>query len=190
MKKMRFGSMILISLTLGLLTVFTVSANALQISIHFGPPPPPPPPPLRYTAPPEPVYVEFHSDVVLHLSSAYFSLDYPVVYAYQRDYGLTPDEVVYVLYLSHYTRRSPVYVINIYRSRHDWSIVTRELRLPPDAPRWMREKNAPSIAVLHATSAYYGVPYTRIQEIHQKGYRPAGNRCRSQCIQQIWETGR
>src|SRR4030042_6344923 len=102
MKKMQFGSMILISLTLGLLTVFIIPANALEISIHIGSPPPPPPPPLRHTAPPEPIYVKFHSDVVLHLSSVYFSLDYPVVYAYYRDYGLTPDEVVYVLYLSHY----------------------------------------------------------------------------------------
>jgi hypothetical protein len=173
MKKMQFSTIILISLTLGLLTIFIVPANALQISIQFGPLPPPPPPPLRYTAPPEPVYVEFHSDVVLNLGSVYFGLDYPVVYGYYRDYKLTPDEVMYILYLSHYSHRPPIYIINIYRERRDWGIVISDLRLPPSAPRWIRDRNAYMLAPLYATSAYYGVPYARVYEIHQRGYRPA-----------------
>jgi hypothetical protein len=173
MKKIQFSTMMLIGLTLGLLMVFIVPANALRISLHFGPPPPPPPPPLRYTAPPEPVYVEFHSNVVLQLGSTYFGLDYPVVYGYYRDYGLTPDEVMYILYLSHYSHRPPIYIINIYRERRDWGIVIGHLRLPRSAPRWLRARDAYSLAPLYATSAYYGVPYARIYAIHQRGYRPA-----------------
>lgn len=177
MNKKLFGLMILIGLTLGLLTVFIVSANALEFSIQIGPPPPPPPPPpsLRPGVPPVAVYDEFYSDVILNLGSVYFGLDYPVVYGYYHDYGLTPDEVVYVLYLSHYCHRPPIFVIDVYKRYHrrGWSIMARELRLPPGVPNWMRDRNAPSVAVLHATSAYYGVPYIRIQEIHQKGYKPA-----------------
>ncbi len=50
--------------------------------------------------------------------------------------------------------------------------MARELRLPPDVPPWFRYNNAPSLAVLHATSSYYGVPYSQIREINRKGYRP------------------
>jgi hypothetical protein len=171
MKKIQFSTVILISLTLGLLMVFIVPANAVQISIQFGTLPPPPPPLLRYSAPPEPVYVEFDSNVVLELGSVYFSLDYPVVYGYYRDYGLTPDELMYILYLSHYCHRPPLYIINMYRDRHDWGYVIGHIGLPRSAPRWLRNRNAYLLAPIYATSAYYRVPYAQVYQIHQRGYR-------------------
>src|SRR5690348_10251194 len=164
MKKTWFHPSLLVTLTLIALAGLAIPAKALDISIQFGPPPPPPPPP-----PPQPVYVDFYVDTELNLCSAYFGVEYPVVYAYYRDYGLTPDEVVYVFYLSHYCHRPPAYVVNIYKRHHGhgWGVMARELGLPPGAPSWMKDRNAPNLAVLHATSAYYGVPYSRVYAIQR-----------------------
>ena len=137
MRKQYFSLLIFLGLILGLLTVFVVPVNALEFSIHFGPPPPPPPPPPpMLNAPPPPVYDEFYSDVTLNLGSAYFGLDYPVVYGYYQDYGLTPDEVVYILYLSHYCHRPPVFVIDVYKREHrrGWSVMARKLGYRPTHP--------------------------------------------------------
>lgn len=174
MKSKRINSLILASLTVGLLTVITVPVNALDFSIQIGSPPPRPPAP-RFHAPPEPVYVRYYDDAVLNLGCSYFGLDYPVVYAYSRDYNLSPDEVVYILYLSHYSHRSPTFVINVYQRYHrrGWSVMSRQLGLRGNYPRWLRDRNAPTFAVLYATSAYYDVPYSRVRAIYTRGYQPA-----------------
>jgi hypothetical protein len=174
MKSKRISSLILASLTVGLVTILTVMTNALELTIQVGTPPPRPPAP-RFHAPPEPVYVTYYSDAVLNVGSGYFGLEYPVVYAYSRDYNLTPDEVVYILYLSHYSHRSPTFVINIYQDYHQqgWTVMSRELGLRSGYPQWIREKNGPTSAVLYATSSYYNVPYPRVREIYTRGYQPA-----------------
>ncbi len=174
MKKTWLVSPALRSLTLLLFVGMAIPVFALDFTIHFGAPPPPPPPPPPAVVVAEPVYVDFYADTELHLCSVYFGIEYPVVYAYYRDYGLTPDEVVYVFYLSHYCHRPPVYVIDIYKRHrgHGWGVMAKELGLPPGAPSWMKDRNAPNVAVLHATSAYYGIPYNRVYEIHQRGYKP------------------
>ena len=174
MNNKRIKSLILASLAVGLTTILTLQASALDLTIHIGNPPPRPPAP-RYYAPPEPVYVTYYSDAVLNVGSGYFRLESPVVYAYSRDYNLSPEEVVYILYLSHYSHHSPTFVINVYQDYHQsgWTVMSRELGLRSGYPQWMREKNAPTTAVLYATSSYYNVPYTRVRDIYARGYQPA-----------------
>ncbi len=174
MRKIRIKFVIILCLGLGLLATLLVPVKALDISIQFGTPPPRMPR-TRFHAAPEPVYVDYYRDAVLNLGSGYFSLDYPVVYGYSRDYDLTPEEVLYILYLSHYSHHSPTYVIRIYREYHrrGWTVMSRHLTLDRNYPRWMRNQDAPSISVLYATSSYYDVPYTQVQRIYTRGYRPA-----------------
>ena len=175
MKNTRIISLIQTSLVLGFLTVATISANAgLDISVHIGTPPPRMPA-MRFHSAPEPTYVQYYSDAVLNVGSGYFSLDNALVYSYSRDYNLSPDEVVYILYLSQYSHRSPTVVIDIYQKYHNrgWSVMSRQLGLRSGYPQWMRNKNAPTVAVLYASSAYYDIPYTQVYGIYNRGYQPA-----------------
>lgn len=174
MKSKRINRLILASLTVGLVTTFVVTASALDFSVQFGTPPPPPPPPMQRVAPPPQVYAEFYSNSVINLGCAYFSLDYATVYAYSRDYNLTPDQVVYILYLSQYSHRSPPFVIHVYKKYHNrgWSVMAKHLGLSSGYPQWLIDADASSVAVLYCTSAYYDVPYVQIQGMYTQGYRP------------------
>lgn len=183
MRKMWFSSPFRRSLVLVLSLGLLVPASAALFSIQIGPPPPrfvvPAPPPPPGAPPPGPVgvavYGDFYTNVELHVCGSYFGIDYPVLSAYCQDYGLSPEQVVYIIYVANYCHYPVPYVIEVYKEYYPrgWAVFSAQLGIAPGYPIWFRYSQAPTYAVLYVTSGYYGISFAQLRAIQQRGY-PVG----------------
>lgn len=179
MRKKWFSSPFRGSLVLVLLLGLLVPASAALFSIQIGAPPPrfvvpAPPPPGGPVVAVSPVYVDFYAESELHVCGAYFGIDYPVLYSYYHDYGLTPEQVVYVIYVANYCHYPVPYVIGVYKQYYPqgWAVFAAQLGILPGYPIWFRYSQAPTYAVLYVTAGYYGIPYAQLRAMNKNGYPP------------------